>query len=245
MKIRLVTPNKYHSENFKDWLCSPYPDWYKKLRSPSPDDTTVILESVRTCPAFIDLFKNSFLVRAPQDLFFSFDEDGVCEWNSADTFKGAVPSNLPFVSPVPFNSVYSFSFKDQMGDSWDDFHSLKINFEVQLIPDRKMTCVYLDPLYHLDERSPFVAMTGTFPIYPKLYVGLNVNLFIAKKVVIPNQVIPILEGTPLCYLYFPDGKPSVESEFCSMDDWTHKYRYRHVKLHADWLHKARKIFKRS
>ena len=175
-------------------------------------------------------------MRAPQDLFFTFDEDGVCEWNSADTIKGGV---------APFNSVYSFSFKDQMGDSWDDFHSLKINFEVQLIPDRKMTCVYLDPLYHLDERSPFVAMTGSFSIHPKLYVGLNVNLFITKRVVTPNQVIPILEGTPLCYLYFPDGKPSVESEFCSMDDWTHKYRYRHVKLHADWLHKARKIFKRS
>ena len=145
MKIRLVTPNKYHSENFGDWLCSPYPDWYKKLRSPSPDDHTTLLESVRTCPAFIDLFKNSFLVRAPQDLFFTFDEDGVCQWNSADTIKGGV---------APFNSVYSFSFKDQMGDSWDDFHSLKINFEVQLIPDRKMTCVYLDPLYYLDERFP-------------------------------------------------------------------------------------------
>ena len=236
MKIKLVTPNNYHSENFGDWLCSPYPDWYKNLRARSPDDPNGCFESVRTCPAFIDLFKNSFLVRAPQDLFFHYDDNGNCQWGSADSMK----ANL-----TPFNSISSFSFKDQMGGSWENFYSLKINFEVQVIPDRKMTCVYLDPMYHLDEHSPFTAMTGSFSIHPKLYAGLNVNLFIAKSMVAPNQTISILEGTPLCYLYFPDGKPSVESEYCSMDDWMNKYRYRHVRLHSDWLHKARKIFKRS
>ena len=94
MKIRLVTPNKYHSENFGDWLCSPYPDWYKKLRSPSPDDHTTLLESVRTCPAFIDLFKNSFLVRAPQDLFFHYDENGECQQLSVALMVEALPAHL-------------------------------------------------------------------------------------------------------------------------------------------------------
>jgi len=228
--VKILTPHKYFVDNSDDWLQPAYPDWYKKLKLDKATGIETEVSTSRECPAFVHLFKNSHLVRSPMDISFHITSGGEFGW------KVSQQSDFPFVK------ISGFNFGLQMGKEWENSLSIKIDFSCKFIPEQDTQCMFFDPMYHLEgEKTGLSAMTGVWPMYPTLHTMLGVNMMIDVSKVI-NNYIHIEQGTPLAYLYWPAGKPKIEFDLCSDDEWI-KNQYVHTSFKGDFVKKEQRLKK--
>lgn len=228
MKATIVTPCGHYARHHSDWLSPAFPEWFKSLKNDSISEEDRI--TARQCPAFINIFKNSFLVKAPQDFAFRVDENDFLGWTYIDESTG-------------FNSVSSHHLESQLGSEWEDWLSVKIDFCAVLIPEKPMSCIFLDPMYH-HNRSPFTTLSGAVTLYPDLYSTININMMIRKDE-IRGKIISVPKGTPLAYLYFPEGRPKIDVQLCSAEEWHQQYEYIRTQVYGDWISREKTIMARS
>lgn len=157
----ILLPTKTNTPNW--WKTSPkipdlsIPEWGSK-KSIKPNLTT------QTCPSFVDLFKNSYVIKSP------------CDW-------------LLEVEP---NKGYRFtsSNKELMGDSFHNINnqmngfsngSLK-NIKITLRASLKSTLhltklIFLPPTYY-NPNFPLDIMPGILPLTPNFALPLHINYFL-------------------------------------------------------------------
>lgn len=227
MIVKIVTPHKYFADRHDEWLKPAFPEWFKSLRYDRATQIENTIKSSRECPAFVHMFKNAHLICAPMDMSFNITEDGRFGWKLAQE------------SDMPFNRITSFNFEKQMGKEWGQYLSLKIDFQANFVPDESTQCMFVDPMYHIHHRTGMTAMTGVWPMHPKLYTILGVNLMV-KPSVFENGFVHLDKGTPLAYLYWPNGKPKIEVEVCNQNEWR-DMQYVETHFKGDFLKKEKEL----
>ena len=228
MKLKFVTPRHALANTIDKWLTPAFPSWYKDLKISNYEAIKQDLKVARYCPAFVHLFKNSLLLRAPQDISSWIHDGGV-------SFE--VPSHPPSLN------FGAFDFGKSMGKEWAKYNSVKIDVDGSFIPEEGTTCLFFDPMYHLDDRVPLTAMTGVWPMYPDLYTPLSINMMGNRDCYDENGFLLIPRGTPLAYLYFPQGKPTIETETVSFEEYEQKHMYVRTDFVGDFLKKEMEILK--
>lgn len=229
--INFITKSKYFSDNIKNWITPSYPDWYKTLKT-SKDLHTDDGTTARGCPAFVHLFKNSYLLRAPMDISFVFYSDGTYGFSNAQMASG-VADHLNFVK------IGSFNLTAKMGTEFSRVSNLKLDLAAKIIPDVATRCIFLDPQYHVEAKLPFTIMTGILPMYPELFSTFALNVMINNENIKYDEWFHIKEGTPLSYMYFPEGKPKIKSEWVSEEDFW-QVSYQRTQFNSDFLKKESK-----
>lgn len=179
------------------------PNWYKNLNSflYKNDQEKVQriinkkpLTTLKVCPSFIELFKNSFIVKAPCDLTIEI-----------------TPQEFKSFSLLPNLFTALNHPKSQMGQFGERFINIKFTFHLSYKPTKKdLNLIPLNPIYYND--LPFDVLPGylNIPYFTHGGYPININtVFPIDKLNDTNTFI-IEKGTVLAMLYCPEGIPKLE-----------------------------------
>lgn len=143
--------------------------------------------TVKNCPGIKDLFKNTYIVKAPCDFhFYVKNQDGqsnmICNASSDELMS--------------FEQHPDVQFKNHKSNLFDGRMNLKITLPILL--DTESTYLFLQPTYH--NQIPFEILNGVISPENGQELGLNINTLVQQV----DQEYMIPKGTVLCYLYFHD-----------------------------------------
>jgi hypothetical protein len=198
--MRLITHSKYFSDISDQWLSKEFPDWLSSARSLKQESSHENPNSVfciNACPGFIDIFKNSLVLRAPCDMLFRIHSEG------PDRGIFATAANTDFVC-ITFHNL-----EEEIDPEWGRQHvNFKIGFEFMMISDSEAggeKCLILPPDYHVNEKRPDILkpMIGTLPALPDTGVNFQLNMIANAEQIMSQKEIFISKGDILAYLYFP------------------------------------------
>lgn len=232
-QVELITPHGPSLKRFDEWLTPAFPDWFKSLPSTryQYDYDRDSFTNAKSCPSFVRLFKNSYLLRAPEDVMMTSPEKGsrVLFASAAGTTPG-------------FQTVTSADMNAMMHPSFAETHiNLQFTFQFAFIAETPMEMVYLDPCYHLEKKSELTAMTGTVQLHPELYMPVSVNMLLPLSAFDCKSEAFIKKGQPLAYLFFPGGRPKIETRKISMDDWHMEHGYQRTTFQGHWIREMNEL----
>lgn len=194
-----ITFNNDGGKSLDDYLVplvSVMPDWFKTLKQTK--DYLQQYPNVRTCPSFIELFKNSYAFIAPCDLVFKFSKQGM---DVVQTEDGWVSISSHTAVPPEMGGT-------QMGPLWDkSLQNIKIMSGLQIGVNKGECNIMHIPAYYHNPRSIFYAPTGISTLTSANPLDLNLNIFVdMTKLDMDNgDTIKIKHGTVLAYIYMPSG----------------------------------------
>lgn len=190
------------------------PSWYKKI-TPLKEREFVnnsIGFNVKTCPSFLDIFKNSLLAKSPCDAIIEYDKYGY-----TTIFPDEETRNLLTITSHTWNMTADYvSFKaseyKQLGPDWDEnFQNIKLTLPILLSTKKKRRKVIFMPSFYYDQKNPLVVAPGIMDLLPKTPLDLSINFFLdVSNLGGGTQRLFIKKGDPLCLLYFPEGIPKLE-----------------------------------
>ena len=128
INCQLVSPNGHALKKIDEWLTPAFPDWFKDLPSTrykfNPEKQT-FNTNVKGCPSFVRLFKNSYLLRAPEDVMITAPNSGP---NGGKIMFASELSNAP-----AFQDVVSADMATEMHPSFAETHiNLQFGFNLCL-----------------------------------------------------------------------------------------------------------------
>ncbi len=200
--MRIITPYKYFADHSDEWLAKEIPTWFSepKKRRADLQDSQVKAGTIKSCPSFVDIFRNSLVLRAPCDCLFNLLGD-----------------NYEFISGECANhKMINFEYHDiksQMNQEWaNDYIHMKLNFNAQMVAETRSKCLFFPPEYHFEEELSIIKpMLGAVNLLPNTGVEFNINMLASKRDFLERKEVLIRKGTPLAYVYFPfEEKVSVE-----------------------------------
>jgi len=148
-----------------------------------------------TCPSFVEIFKNSFLIKTPCEIFVDIDNNNI-NVESAEKY------------------LLDISFHDLNNQLWGDFNPNLRNIKFSLpyrikTSEKRAKLVFLDNVYYSD--LPFKVMPGVVSIDNKFVSHFNLNTTIDRRYFKNNNYQKIIKvGTPLAMIYMPDGLLDLE-----------------------------------
>lgn len=215
MTITFTVPDEILKESFDEFL-SPVmkdrPRWLSLLPS---------RRSIRSCPAFTWLFKDSIIVRLPCDLMMIKD---------GENFR------IDSMNPKVMN-VYSHDLTAQLSEEHSkDFINVKISPLISFQASKPVKAVQMTAFnYTVEHESLFRSVEGVFP-FIKEATQLNINTFFRTSELIKmsqglreEESVLLPAGTPLCLLYFPSGIPKYKVKVGDITKSDVFYRYRSFK----------------
>lgn len=177
-------------------------------------------DSIRLCPSFVELFKNTLLLRLPTDFIISYTgEYLIVQEAGAKGFVGHSYHDL----------------KHQMDETYGQKNvNIKLDFDFMFVSDSPSKILITPPEYHFDEEvSCLKPMLGVLNTLPNVGIPFNVNTVVSLDYLGEKQEVYMKKGTPLAYLYFPEGAPS-SVEHVSSDEY-HDTRYTRTTFFGDYL----------
>ena len=193
------------------------PEWFKSLKQ-----TKNWMESyptAKTCPSFIELFKNSYLFIAPCDIAckvsstgidFLMSEEGWLQTQSHTAHKPPVFTNEEAKDEELVKR--KMASLNQMGDKWDRYiHNIKFETGIVLgVNHGEFTFMQL-PAYWHNQRPVLFTPPGTTTVTADTPSDLQLNTFIDFKPYIKDgETIEktydvIHAGDPIAMIYLPGG----------------------------------------
>lgn len=215
MTIKFTVPDELMKSSF-DEIISPVmkrkPRWMSLLPSRG---------SVKSCPAFTWLFKDSLIVRLPCDLMLNRRGDNFIVESMNDSLM----------------SVYTHDLAKQLSEEHaKEFINIKVMPKVSFQSKRPIKAVQMTAFnYTIENEMLFRSVEGVFP-FIKEATHLNINMFLRTSELVrisemttSEESVLLSRGTPLCMLYFPDGLPKykvVAGDIMENSVW---YRYKDFK----------------
>jgi len=144
------------------------------------------------CPSFLELFNNSFLLKAPCEILIDIDS------------KAGKMDIVPIDGRLMY--IQRHNLRDQLwGDHNDNLINVKFAANWMIRTTSKPTkLVFFDPTYFTDQ--PYSVMPGVLPVVPHHEVSLNLNVFFDKREFSEKHYTKIIKkGEVLSLIYMPDG----------------------------------------
>jgi len=194
--MRIFTSHKFYADCSDKWLAKDIPDWYKnkKLEDYKQYPSQ---PSVKFCPSFVEIFKNSLVLKSPADMEFVYNtENGMLDWRCVDGASG-------------FIQGADHDFTQINNDYLERYVSFKLHLDMLVISDKIETVLFLPPEYHpqTEEVSIISPMIGALETIPNIGVSGLCNFKLDRKLLEKTPYIFVPKGTPLAYYYFPNGAP--------------------------------------
>lgn len=172
------------------------PKWFKSLRQTK--DYLKQFPNVRTCPSFVELFKNSYAFVAPCDFQIKISASGM----------DMIQPEEGWISITSHTALPPELGGNQMGELWDkNLQNIKIMTGIQLgCSTGEFNIMHLPSYYH-DPKSKLFSPPGVSTITEDNPLDLNVNVFIDLSTIDleKGETIAVKHGTPLAYIYMPFG----------------------------------------
>ena len=233
--IDITTSSKYYSENIEDAIGqTKFPNWTKDIHVPSIREVfdhmfahSVGYNTIKTCPAFVDILKNSFSVYSPCDIVIEIDKQtNLWRWVTRTKNVSVTGHNLP----AQMGSNNPFSGKG--------IH-LKMEFPFLLKSSEPISLFFTQPMYH--SISEFMVIPGAIEINKKNPMQLNLNVFV------PNQhiqygtqtentkIIHIKTGDVLAYLYYGKNVKvgNINASYVTPEQFPNMIE--HLNLLSNWV----------
>lgn len=228
--ISFVTDVPHWAENYTDWISSSKPEWYKKF-SDTSGARTWRNSGVLMCPHFVELFNNSYVIKAPTDIILSYNSNGGF---NVDT---------PLEPEVQFISCDSHQMYEQLdkkyGEVWVSF---KLKFRAKMMSDKPEKIMIMDTFSYQPQAYEIKPIQGILPLTNQ-WLETNIN-FVAEKHRLGSGAKYMIEaGMPLCVLYFPNGKPKLNVKPCTSEEYAMKYVYMRKKFFGDYWRRFGGVFK--
>lgn len=231
--LRLVTniPN-YANEEI---LVPAFPEWYKKQNLPKNNFGT------KMCPHFMELFKNSYVLKTPQDLLIEYkyfvDENGFEDY----AWKFETPStDWPAHS---FWSVETHSLYHQLDPEYSKkYMHFKLIPRFRIKTDDPTKIIVFETFSYTHQSGFLRPVQGILHSTNKIWLDLNINMY-AEKPDSQEGKIRFSVGDPICLLYFPNGRPKFKVDTVTTDEYN--ISYNNVRRHfvGDYWKRVGKLFK--
>mgnify|MGYP001359011129 CR=1 FL=1 len=104
------------------------PDWYKNIKADIVDKNVKYVnkrKTAKTCPSFVEIFKEGYVILSPQDYVIKIKSDGSFEWRS--------PLNFEPDTGHPSVHYHSFEQFHKYYDSNKVLSVVKLNLPIQII----------------------------------------------------------------------------------------------------------------
>lgn len=169
------------------------------------DDDFYIKENKRsrlnasTCPSFVEIFKNSYLLKTPVEYYIEMDNNGI-----------SVTSSNPKVM-----NINSHDLKTQL---WGSFNPNVRNIKFEFFDltaktlNKSTKAIMIDNIFYTD--LPFRVLPGVLPLSSKYPSSFNLNTTIDRRLISKGEKYTKLvkAGTPLAMFYMPDGVLDINVE---------------------------------
>jgi hypothetical protein len=210
--VKITTNDKFYVDNFEEVFVSAkkyLPTWYKNLcpvKNLSENISKNLFRinhtqgrgyelNVKTCPALIDLFTNSFIIRTPTEIAFQ-------SLQNKFYWKYPLDTKLFGIDMHPESQVGDFyKFKEKQ--------NIKFSIPLKITTEKKTRAIWMHPSYHVNNDNFFEMETVPGIVeFGKRPIILNVNTLI--KITEKNFVLPA--GHPIAMIYFFE-KVKIELEY--------------------------------
>ena len=201
-RLKFFVADKLIKNDFDEIICPVIknkPRWWETLRA---------RQTVRSCPAFSFLLKDSFLIKLPCDVLVEKKDGNVFIYSLNELWMNIDNHDLS----VQFSESHA-----------KNFLNIKFMLQTTVCAKKPVKGVQLTAFNYTDENEElFRAVEGSFPII-ETSTQLNINTFfriseLNKRCESFSEGTNILlkKGTPLCLLYFPEGSPKYDVEVGSI-----------------------------
>ena len=195
-----------------DYTKNNLPKWWKNLTPNTIDKNTILdklyfnhkekgiefgvhsygLYTAKSCPSFIELFKNSYIIKAPCEMFIEIDAKNK-QWRWMSTSKDLF-------------SIDSHDLQSQL--QWGNEYKNILNLKFELKAGVKTTkypynVIYMDPLFYNNFKLRMVP--GILPLIPNYMAAFNLHFYLNFDDFKDRETIHIKEGDVLSILYCPEG----------------------------------------
>ena len=226
--MRIITSNKFYADHQSKWLSKDPPEWFKDKTPDYKNNPTG--GSSRFCTSFIELFDNSLVLKLPADTEISYDTYD----------EGEIDYCLNFRCADYLNGFMNFTGHDLyegIGNFYGQkYLSIKLHLDVLMVSDKVESVIFLPPEYH-EQASMINAQVGIYETIPNAGLHCITNMKVDKKFVEENPHIFLKKGTPLAYLYFPNGAPE-KVEYVSRDEFE-SLRWTQTEFKAEYFRTLR------
>ena len=199
--IDIITPSKYYSENIEEFICqTKFPSWTKDIHIPSIKEIVNHMcdktgySTIKTCPAFVDILKNSFSIFSPCDIAIEIHKE---------------TKSSRWVTRTKYINVLQHNLVEQMGQnnpfSEKGLHC-KIDLPFVFKSSEPINLFFTQPMYH--SISDLTVIPGSIELNKKMGLQLNLNTFISNQHIEydtgteKTKIIHIKKGDILAYLYY-------------------------------------------
>lgn len=184
------------------------PDWYKKTPIDNSDNLGFkhklipTSRTVRTCPSFMDVFKDGYVLPSPCDIWFKIGDNGdAWEWQtSTDVFR---TKNYQLI-----DEHHDGQFIEHLPNK-EIKKVFKIHYPWFFIAPKGYSIRQMPMMYHYD-KDWFVPY-GI--IKNDMYAEINPQICITSY----NKEILIKKGSPLCYIIPFKRNDAINLEIGTMD----------------------------
>jgi hypothetical protein len=233
--IDITTSSKYYSENIEEFICqTKFPSWTKDIHMPSIKEIVNHMfehkggySTIRTCPAFVDILKNSFSIFSPCDIVIEIDKE-TKSWR--------------WVSRTKHINVVQHDLIGQMGSN-NPFLGKGIHCKIDLPfifkSSEPINLFFTQPMYH--SISDLTVIPGLVELNKKMGMQLNLNTFISNPHIEydtgteKTKIIHIKKGDILAYLYY--GKQvkigDIKTSYVPFEQLPNMLE--HFSLTSDWI----------
>jgi hypothetical protein len=217
------------------------PEWYKSLPTKKLIDMVgkIFILNAKTCPSFVDIFKNSMTFISPSDIMIEYGKSGMKFSTPEPGYEWFLIESHTW-KRVDTNTYIRDKSANQMGELWGEgIHNIKIGTPVWFCTKYNKAKVIFMPNMYYNQKSELSVAPGVLELIPKEPMRISVNFFVDVSNLGPSETKTILikKGEPLAMLYFPSGlhefeKTDIHGGFRS-------------KFYGNWLSKIREYDKKQ
>jgi hypothetical protein len=202
------------------------PEWWKYISGhfTQVNDYGMMIErdTIKSCPGFVDHYKQGFMIPLWSDLNIETDEDGSYKYFFAGAESNDDPNYKQIVSHPA--SQYGYQLENKI--------HLKINTPWSIVEKTGVRFVCVEPTWsYIDKNFDMTILPGNLQF--QVNTSTNVNIFLPKK----SQSIHLDYGMPL-YHIIPMSENDIEFKYHLVDNET----YKNLKQWSTYKFKFRKNY---
>jgi len=172
-------------------------EWFDIATTQSDKNCEGAPQTMRSCPGVGDLFKQSYVVKAPVDMLIkiiNYDPNDPNAYGWLISTPTMAISHDPHITaeshpPWQYMSANDTIYKDKV--------NIKLATYIWFSSKKRVQCAYFPPVYHVDNVE-YDVMPGIITISDKMYVPFNINLMFPKE----DKIYFIKAGQPIAYMTF-------------------------------------------
>lgn len=193
----------YYTEEIHPIPMSDYPiEWYESIKAEKLTLDNEEGKNVKSCPSFIETYKEGYVIPAPTDYRISVHEDGSFFWEVARSFKDTIERD-----DIEYH--YNEQLVNHLPDDFDTKMIIKINTAWKVFTPKGYSIRIM--------KMPFTSNKNFEPTYGQLRTDKNYHLNFQINIKTNTEEVLIKQGEPLA-LIVPFKRENFKSQIVDLNE---------------------------